>query len=126
MLNQNNLKFNRLVSLNSNISYIVTVNLLGDIISQHYRDTTLENIDIDKIAGKFRKITTAASLLNFDNVRFLMYEENNLNHVIINIQEISIIIGFGTNTTISDVLYVIDEFMKEHQLHAGSKLRNKI
>jgi hypothetical protein len=125
MLNQNNLKFNRLVSLNSNISYIVTVNLLGDI-SQHYRDTTLENIDIDKIAGKFRKITTAASLLNFDNVRFLMYEENNLNHVIINIQEISIIIGFGTNTTISDVLYVVDEFMKEHRLHAGSKLRNKI
>jgi hypothetical protein len=119
------LKFNRLVSLNSNISYIVTVNLLGDI-SQHYRDTTLENIDIDKIAGKFRKITTAASLLNFDNVRFLMYEENNLNHVIINIQEISIIIGFGTNTTISDVLYVVDEFMKEHRLHAGSKLRNKI
>ena len=110
---------NRLISLNNNITYIVILNLFGDIISQYYRDTTL-NVGIDKVASKFRKITTATSLLNFDNIKFLMYEENNLNHVIINLQEMSIIIGLGTNTTISDVLYIIGEFMREHQLHVGS------
>lgn len=120
MPNQNNLILNRIVSLNNKITYIVTLNLLGDIISQHYKDTTLENFGIDKVVSKFRKITTATSLLNFDNIKFLMYEENSLKHVIINLQETSIIIGLGTNTTISDVLYIIGEFMREHRLHVGS------
>ena len=119
MLNQNNLVLNRLVSLNNNITYIITLNLLGDIISRHYRDTAPENGGINKIASKFRKITTATSLLNFDNIKFLMYEEDDLKHVIINLQETSMIVGFSKNTPISDVLPIIGEFMREQKLYAG-------
>lgn len=119
MLNQNNLVLNRLVSLNNNISYIITLNLLGDIISQHYRDTAPENICIDKIASKFRKITIATSLLNFDNIKFLMYEEDDLKHVIINLQETSMIIGFSKHAPISDVLHILGEFTLTRKLYAG-------
>ncbi len=114
MLNQNNVIFNRLISINNNISYIVTLNLLGDIIHQHYNDTVLDNNGIDKIMSKFKRIEIATSLLNFDNIKFLMYEEDNLKHVIINTQEMSIIIGLSAYTTISEVLYIISEFIREH------------
>jgi uncharacterized membrane protein YkgB len=109
---------NRLVSLNKNISYIVTMNLLGDIISKYYKDTILEKKDIDKIGSKFRRIATATSLLNFDNIKFLMYEEDNLKHVIINNQELSIIVGLSSDTSISDFLHILGEFMnmRENQL----------
>lgn len=118
MLNQNNMMLNRLVSLNKNISYIVTMNLLGDIISKYYKDTILEKKDIDKIGSKFRRIATATSLLNFDNIKFLMYEEDNLKHVIINNQELSIIVGLSSDTSISDFLHILGEFMnmRENQL----------
>jgi hypothetical protein len=118
MRNQN-LILERLVSLNDNITYIVTLNLLGNIISHHFRDTTLKNIDIDRIASKFRKIMIATSLINFDNIKFLMYEEDNLKHVIINIQEMSMIVGFSKNTPISDVLHIIGELIKEQMLYGG-------
>lgn len=121
MLNQNNMMLNRLVSSNNNISYIVTMNLLGDIISKYYKDTFLEQKDIDRIGSKFRRIATATSLLNFDNIKFLMYEEDNLKHVIINNQELSIIVGFSSDTSISDLLHILGEFMsmRENQLDAG-------
>lgn len=117
MLNQNNLVPNRLVSLNNNISYIITLNLLGDIISQHHNDTAPENAGVDNIASKFRKITTATSLLNFDNIKFLMYEEDDLKHVILNFKETSMIIGFSKNATLSDVLHILGEFTRK--LYAG-------
>jgi hypothetical protein len=112
---------NRLVSLNKNISYIVTMNLLGDIISKYYKDTILEKKDIDKIGSKFRRIATATSLLNFDNIKFLMYEEDNLKHVIINNQELSIIVGLSSDTSISDFLHILGKFMsmRENQLDSG-------
>lgn len=119
MLNQNNLILDKLVSLNSNIIYIVTLNLLGNIISEHSRDTTLKNVGIDSITSKFRKIITATSLINFDNIKFLMYEEDNIKHAIINYQEMSMILGFSKNTPIANVLHIIGEFMREQKLYAG-------
>jgi hypothetical protein len=115
MLNQNNLILNKLVSLNNKIPYIITLNLVGDVVSVHCRDTVLQNIGIEKIMSNFTRIVTATSLLNFDNVKFLMYEEDNRKHVIINLQETSIIIGLIRETTVSDVLLIIGEFLRARQ-----------
>ena len=96
------------------------MNLLGDIISKYYKDSFLEQKDIERIGSKFRRIATATSLLNFDNIKFLMYEEDNLKHVIINNQELSIIVGLSTDTSIPDLLHILGEFMsmRENPLDA--------
>lgn len=115
MLNQNSTMINKLESLNKNISYLVTLNLMGDVIYQHYRDIAITRTDSRKIMNSIRRITTATSLLNFDNIRFLMYEEDSHKIVIVNYEEISIIIGLDNNASMLDVLDILNEIAKQYQ-----------
>jgi len=114
MLNQNSTIIDKLESLNSNISYVVTLNLMGDITYEHYRDIAAPDGDSEKIMNGIRRIITATSLLNFDNVKFLMYEENNHKNVIINFQETSVVIGLSKHASVSDVLGVLSEIFSQH------------
>ena len=111
MLSQNNALLDKLESLNNNISYVVTLSLMGDIIYEHYRDTAATDRDIEKIMNGIRRIITATSILNFDDVKFLMYEEDNHKSVIINLQETSIVIGLGKDASVSDVLGILREIV---------------
>ena len=119
MLNQNNVTLDKLVSLNKHISYIITLNLLGDVISQHYSDSVVQNKGTEKITSDFSRIVTATSLLNFDNVKFLMYEKEKLKNVIINLQETSVIIGLSDDASVSDVLDILSEFMRIARLKSS-------
>ena len=114
MLNQNSSLIDKLESLKSNISYVVTLNLMGDIIHEHYRDIIVSDLDSEKIMNGIRRIITATSLLNFDNVKFLMYEENNHKNVIINFQETSVVIGLSNDASVSDVLGILSEIFSQH------------
>jgi hypothetical protein len=87
---------------------------MGDIIYEHYRDIDVTDLDGEKIMNGVRRIITATSLLNFDNVKFLMYEENNHKNVIINFQETSVIIGLGKDASESDVLGILSEIFSQH------------
>ena len=87
---------------------------MGDIIYEHYRDIDVTDLDGEKIMNGVRRIITATSLLNFDNVKFLMYEENNYKNVIINFQETSVIIGLGKDASVSDVLGILSEIFSQH------------
>jgi hypothetical protein len=114
MLSQNSTLINKLESSNSNISYVVTLNLMGDIIYEHYRDIAATDKDGEKIMNGIRRIITATSILNFDDVKFLMYEEDNHKSVIINLQETSVVIGFSNDATVSDVLGILNETIEQH------------
>jgi hypothetical protein len=116
MLSQNNIILDKLVLLNKNISHIIMLNLVGDIISQYHRNVTVPNKYTEKVSESFSRIVTTASLLNFDNVKFLMYEEGNLKNIIINFREISIVIGLENDASISDVLDILSEFVKTIRL----------
>lgn len=96
------------------MSYVVTLNLMGDIIYEHYIDTGVTNMDSKKIKGDLGKIITATSLLSFDNVKFLMYEEDNHKRIIVNFQEISMIIGLNKEASISDVLDILSEIVQQY------------
>ena len=115
MLNQNNSVINKVESLNSNISYLVTLNLMGDIIYEHYRDgaETADRVN-EKSMNGIRRIITATSLLNFDNVKFLMYEEDNHKIIIINFQETSMIIGLNKDASASDVFDILREIVRQY------------
>jgi hypothetical protein len=115
MLNQNSTMINKLESLNKKISYLVTLNLMGDIIYQHYRDITVTRTDSKKIMDSIRRITTATSLLNFDNIKFLMYEEDSHKVIIVNYEEISIIIGLDNTASMLDVLDILNQIAKQYQ-----------
>jgi hypothetical protein len=52
--------------------------------------------------------------LNFDDVKFLMYEEDNHKSVIINLQETSVVIGFRKDASVSDVLGILNETVGQH------------
>ena len=88
---------------------------MGDIIYEHYRDTSATNRDSEKIMNGIRRIIIATSILNFDDVKFLMYEEDNHKSVIINLQETSIVIGFSKDASVSDVLGILNETVKQHK-----------
>lgn len=109
MLNQNNSLIDKLASLKGNISYIVTLNLMGDVIYEHYRDTIVTEQDSGKITNGIRRIIAATSLLNFDNVKFLMYEEGNHKNIIVNLQETSVIICLKSDATVSDAIGILNE-----------------
>ncbi len=87
---------------------------MGDIIYEHYMDIDVTDLDGEKIMNGVRRIITATSLLNFDNVKFLMYEENNHKNVIINFQEISVVIGLSKDASVSDVLGILSEIFSHH------------
>jgi hypothetical protein len=114
MLNQKSSLIDKLESLKSNISYIVTLYLRGDIIYEHSMDIDVTDLDGEKIMNGVRRIITATSLLNFDNVKFLMYEENNHKNVIINFQETSVVIGLSKDASVSDVLGILSEIFSQH------------
>lgn len=88
---------------------------MGDIIYQHYRDITIARTDSKKIMNSIRRITTATSLLNFDNIKFLMYEEDSRKIIIVNYEEISIIIGLDNNASMLDVLDILNEIANQYQ-----------
>jgi hypothetical protein len=97
------------------MSYVVTLNLMGDIIYERYLDTGVTNMDSKKIMrSDLGKIITATSLLSFDNVKFLMYEEDNHKRVIVNFQEISMIIGLNKEASVSDVLDILSEIVRQY------------
>jgi hypothetical protein len=96
------------------MSYVVTLNLMGDIIYEHYMDTGVTNMDSKKIMSDLGKIITATSLLSFDNVKFLMYEEDNHKRIIVNFQEISMIIGLNKEASVSDVLDILSEIVRQY------------
>ena len=115
MLNQNSALINKLEALNNNISYVVTLNLMGDIIYQHYKSIAATHRDNEKIMKSIRRITTATSLLNFDNVRFLMYEEDTHKIIIVNYEETSMIIGLENSASMFDVLDILNEITKQYR-----------
>lgn len=114
MLSQNSTIIDKLESLNNNISYVVTLNLMGGIIYEHYRDIVETDGDSEKLMHNIRRIITATSLLNFDDVKFLMFEEDNHKSVIINFQETSVVIGFSKDALVSDVLGILSEIFSQH------------
>lgn len=114
MLRPNSALIDKLESSNNNISYLVTLNLMGDIIYEHYRDIAAADRDGEKIMNGIRRIITATSILNFDDVKFLMYEEDNHKSVIINLQETSVVIGFSKDASVSDVLGILNETVGQH------------
>jgi len=87
---------------------------MGDIIYEHYMDIDVTDLEGEKIMNGVRRIITATSLLNFDNVKFLMYEGNNHKNVIINFQETSVVIGLSKHASVSDVLGVLSEIFSQH------------
>ncbi|MGH9985387.1 MAG: hypothetical protein ACRD8W_15710, partial [Nitrososphaeraceae archaeon] len=114
MLNQNSSLIDKLESLKSNISYVVTLNLMGEIIHEHYRDIIETDLDSEKIMNGIRRIITVTSLLNFDNVKFLMFEENDHKNIIINLQETSVVICLSKDASVSDVLGILNEIVIQH------------
>lgn len=119
MLNPNSRIINKLESSNKNISYLVTLNLLGDIIYQHYRDIPVTHRDNEKIMNSIRRITTATSLLNFDDVKFLMYEEDGHKIIIVNLEETSTIICLDNNASVFDVLDILNEVARQYQMNGN-------
>jgi len=116
MLNQNDTIINKLESLNNNISYLVTLNLMGDIIYQYYKNNAATTHgDNEKVMNSIRRITTATSLLNFDNVKFLMYEQDTHKIIIVNNEETSMIIGFDDDASVFDVLAILNEIARLYQ-----------
>lgn len=116
MLNQNSPIINKLESLNNNISYLVTLNLMGDVIYQYHNNiAATTHKDNQKIMNSIRRITTATSLLNFDNVKFLMYEEDGHKIILINHEEISMIIGLDDGASVFDVLDILNEITRLYQ-----------
>ena len=114
MLNQNNSLIDKLESLKGSISYIVTLNLVGDVIYEHYKDTIVTDQDSEKIMNGIRRIITVTSLLNFDNVKFLMYEEGNHKNIIVNLQETSVILCLRSDASVSDVIGILNEIVIQH------------
>jgi hypothetical protein len=114
MLNQKSAIITKLESLRHNsISHIVTLNLMGDIIYEHHRSITKEENTNEKITKSIRKIMNATSLLNFDDVKFLMYEEDDQKFILANFAETSIIIGFKKDTSSSDLLDILHQIVEQ-------------
>ena len=113
MLNQINTLVNKLESLKNNISYVVTLNLMGEIIYEHYRDIITKDVDSEKIMNGVQRIITATSLLNYDNVKFLMYEEDSHKNIIINVEESSVVIGLCKCASESDVMSILSEVLSQ-------------
>ena len=115
MLNQNSAIITKLESLrNDSISFIVTLNLMGEVIYEHYRNIAKGERTNEKITKSIRRIINATSLLNFDDIKFLMYEEDGQKFILANFVETSIIIGLNKDASSSDLLDILDEIVKQN------------
>jgi hypothetical protein len=113
MLNQHSYLINKLESFMNDISYVVTLNLMGEITSELRRGPDEKDADTKVIMSNIGRIITATSLLNFDNVKFLMYEENNRKVIIVNIHESSLVIGLNKYATESNAIRILGEVLNQ-------------
>ena len=115
MLNQKSAIITKLESLrNNSISHIVTLNLMGDIIYENYMNITKGERVNEKISKSIKRMINATSLLNFDDVKFLMYEEDRQKFILANFAETSIIIGFKKDTSSSDLLDILRQIVEQN------------
>lgn len=99
-----------LFTLNDKISYLVVINICGEVVSQYNRGSNINSPLREEAADQLHQIAVATSNLTFENIKFMLLEKPNMKIAIINIDEDSLIVGIDKNanwTEISEISNLI-------------------
>lgn len=117
MQEQGNLNYphlsNSLFALNEKISYIVIINIFGEVINQYNKNSNIHEVS-KETSDQFHNIAFATSILTFENIKFMLLEKQDLKIIIINLNHDSIIIGIDKKADwldISDIFSYLANLM---------------
>lgn len=94
-----------LFSLNEKIRHVAVVNMFGEV-TQCFAKKTRQPPQ-EEISRKFQRIAFAINALAFENVRFMLLDEDDLVLLIINLGEDTLVVGMDKGTPwpeISDII----------------------
>ena len=92
-----------LFTLNDKISYLVVINIYGEVISQYNRGSNVNSPMEEESANQLRHIAVATSNLIFENIKFMLLEKPNMKIAIINVEEDSLIVGIDKNASWTEI-----------------------
>ncbi len=101
--------------LNDKVQYLAIANVLSEIVEIYHSDRQNKNniLSKEKLSENLRKITFAASVLTFENVRLMVLDMNASTALILNLAEDTIIIGMNKDALLPDLAQIFSCLSKE-------------
>ncbi len=100
--------FNEAVSLNGHIRTVAVINLFGDLVYHNAHKSV--GVASAETREQFRRLSSSISMLTFENIKFILMEQDYMKTILINAGETSIMIGMDEKAAWKDVLSVLDYF----------------
>ena len=89
--------------LNNKILYLVVINIYGEVISRYSRGSIIDASLEKESTNQLNHISIATSNLTFENVKFMLLDKSNMKIVIINLDEVSLVIGIDKNASWAEI-----------------------
>lgn len=101
--------------LNDKVQYLAIANVLSEIVEIYHSDMQKKNniLSKEELSENLRKITFAASVLTFENVRLMVLDMNASKALILNLAEDTVIIGMNKDVSLPDLAQVFSCLSKE-------------
>lgn len=101
--------------LNYKVQYLARANALSEILEIYRSDRQNKNniLSKEELSENLRKITFAASVLTFENVRLMVLDMHGSNALILNLAEDTIIIGMNKDALLPDLAQIFSCLSKE-------------
>lgn len=101
--------------LSDKVQYLAIANVLSEIVEIYHSDMQKKNniLSKEELSENLRKITFAASVLTFENVRLMVLDMNASKALILNLAEDTVIIGMNKDVSLPDLAQVFSCLSKE-------------
>jgi hypothetical protein len=102
---------NSLLALSDEIRFIAVIDIFGEVVKQYNKNLAINPISREEISNQFHNIAFATSTLTLENIKFMLLEEYDFKIAIINLSEVSLMIGIEKEATWPDILDILRYIM---------------
>jgi hypothetical protein len=100
-----------LLELSDEIRFIAVINIFGEVVNQYTKSLATNPISREEISNQYHNIAFATSALTLENIKFMLLEKYFFKIAVINLNEVSLMIGIEKEATWPDILDIIRYIM---------------
>jgi hypothetical protein len=100
-----------LLVLSDEIRFIAVINIFGEVVKQYNNNLAINPISREEISNQYHNVAFATSVLTLENIKFILLEKYDFKIAIINLNEVSLMIGIEKEATWPDILDILRYIM---------------
>jgi hypothetical protein len=112
-----------LLALSDEIRFIAVINIFGEVVKQYNKNLAINPISREEISNQYHNVAFATSILTLENIKFILLEKNDFKIAIINLNEVSLMIGIEKEATWPDILDILRYIMDLMPLIPSARLK---